>query len=45
MKFSDSEFLGDKKKLKEIKKSFNIDEFNNILNSSTSLQIINKKKS
>ena len=44
MKFSDSEFLGDKKKLKEIKKSFNIDEFNNILNSSTSLQIINKKK-
>ena len=33
-----------KKKLKEIKKSFNIDEFNNILNSSTSLQIINKKK-
>lgn len=44
MKFSDSEFLGDKKKLKEIKKSFNIDEFNNILNSSTSSQIINKKK-
>ena len=44
MKFSDSEFLGDKKKLKEIKKSFNIDEFNNILNSSTSSQTINKKK-
>ena len=44
MKFSDSEFLGDKKKLKEIKKYFNIDQFNIILNKSTSSQTINKKK-
>ena len=32
-KYSESEFIGNKKKLTEIKKRFQIDKFNNILNS------------